>query len=266
MPIVEVALGERSYPVVIEDGGLEGLGDMVARRFRSRFAIVITDDVVAGLWAGGAEASLRGAGLQVETVVFPAGESNKTVATFTYCLGSVLTLPVDRRTPIVAVGGGVVGDVAGLVAATALRGLPFVQVPTTLLAMVDSSVGGKTGINHETGKNRIGAFHQPSLVYAPLRTLTTLPLRERRAGLAEVVKTAVVGDPALLETLERDAERLVDGDPALLEPIVSRCVELKAAIVAEDELETGIRAALNLGHKVGHALENALGYGTLLHA
>jgi 3-dehydroquinate synthase len=227
--------------------------------------VVVTDEVVARIWLGAARASLEGAGIQVFAVVIPSGEANKTLATFSACLDAVLGHSIDRRTPILALGGGVVGDIAGFVAATALRGLPFVQVPTTLLAMVDSSVGGKTGINHTSGKNRIGAFHQPSLVFAPLSSLSTLPPRERSAGLAEVIKTAVLGDADLLRDLERGGERMLGSDPTALAPIIARAVEIKARVVAEDEREAGARAILNFGHTVGHALEHALGYGTLLH-
>ena len=262
---VNVELGERSYPVVLEAGGLDRLGDELRERTSAKRAFVVTDENVAPLWADAAEESLGRAGFEAHRVVLPAGEANKTVATWSGCMDALLAGRIDRGTPVIALGGGVVGDVAGFAAATVLRGVPLVQVPTTLLAMVDSSVGGKTAVDHPAGKNLIGAFHQPTLVFAALGTLETLPRREVRAGLGEVVKTALLGDAALFEVLERDAERLADGDAGALLPVVARCVEIKAAIVAEDEREGGLRAVLNLGHTVGHALEAALGYGTLLH-
>jgi shikimate kinase/3-dehydroquinate synthase len=258
---VPVALGDRSYRVILDPGGLDGLGEAVA----ARRAIVVTDSTVAPLWADAAEASLRGAGAEVARIVFPAGEIHKDLATWQRVVDELLELRADRGTPVIALGGGVVGDLAGFAAATVMRGLPLVQVPTTLLAMVDSSVGGKTAVNHRRGKNLVGAFHQPSLVFAPMGTLSTLPDRERRSGLGEVVKTALLGDAELLDRLEADADRLRDGDPGALAPVVARCVAIKAGIVAQDERENGLRAVLNLGHTVGHGLEAALGYEGLLH-
>lgn len=262
---VHVALGERSYAVEIEAGGLDGLGERIRERLPAKRAFLVTDTNVAPLWAQPAEASLERAGFEVARIVLPAGEIHKTLATWSTCVDALLAGRIDRGTPVVALGGGVVGDVAGFAAATVLRGVPFVQVPTTLLAMVDSSVGGKTAVDHPSGKNLVGAFHQPQLVVAALATLGTLSRRELRAGLGEVVKTALLGDPGLFERLEADAERLADGDVAALLPVVTRCVEIKAAIVAADEREGGPRMVLNLGHTVGHALEAALGFHALLH-
>jgi len=263
---VEVDLGERSYPVVLDPGGYNGLIDRLRAALpQMERAFLVTDDNVGPLWADEVMGRLRGAGVAVERIVIAAGEVHKTLATWSAVLDVLLTRGVDRRTPILALGGGVVGDITGFVAATALRGVPFVQLPTTLLAMVDSSVGGKTAVNHATGKNLVGAFHQPALVYASLPTLSTLPAVELRAGLGEVVKTALIGGQDLFEALERDADALREGRVAALAPVIARCVNIKAEVVARDEREGGWRAVLNLGHTVGHGLERAAGYGCLRH-
>lgn len=267
---VNVALGPRSYPVVIDRRPLwgvraGGLAEAVRRVSDADRAVVITDSVVGGLWASDVETALDSAGLDYGRLTFEAGEANKTLSTWQNLVTGLLGLGVDRNTIIVAVGGGVVGDMAGFAAATVLRGVPFIQVPTTLLAMVDSSVGGKTAVNHPAGKNLVGAFHQPSLVFASLPTLRTLPLRQVRAGLGEVVKTAMLGDKALFEHIEHIAEKLSEADPAALASVIARCVEIKAEVVAQDERESGRRAILNVGHTVGHGIEAAMGYGTLLH-
>ena len=261
---VVVPLGGRSYPVVVETGAYAGLGPRLVERVGRRRAILVTEERVEPLWGPAVRAALAGH-LEVETVVLPAGEAHKTVETWSGCVDARLERGVDRKTPILALGGGVLGDVAGFAAAATLRGLPFVQLPTTLLAMVDSSVGGKTGVNHRWGKNLIGAFHQPRLVYAALATLDTLPPEERIAGLGEVVKMALLGDAALLTRLEAEAERLRAGDPEVLAPVIARCVTLKAEVVGRDEREAGWRAVLNAGHTVGHAYEAACGFGVLRH-
>lgn len=263
--IVPVELGERAYDVHVSDGDLSGLGDAMAGVFEPRKVVIVTDDRVGPLWGDAAEASLARAGFDAVRVTLPNGEAAKHVGTWTTAVDGILAAGADRRTPIVALGGGVVGDLAGFAAASTLRGLPYVQVPTTVLAMVDSSVGGKTGFNHARGKNLVGAFHQPRLVYAALQTLTTLEARERRAGLGEVVKTALIGDPSLLERLEAAPVAAAEGEPGALVPVVSRCVQLKAEVVAADERESGWRAVLNAGHTVGHALETVCGYGVLRH-
>ena len=256
MTEITVELGARAYPVVVAEG-FDGFATALDRLGLARRAIVITDDNVGPLWA-----DRLGLG---PIVTLPSGEAHKSVATWASAVDAVLDEGIDRKTPIVALGGGVVGDLAGFVAASVLRGVPFVQVPTTLLAMVDSSVGGKVGVNHPRGKNLVGAFHQPRLVWAPLCTLATLPAEERVAGLGEVVKAALIADEDLLARLERDAEALAAGDVGALAPVVARCIAIKAAIVAQDEREGGVRAFLNAGHTVGHALEHATGYGTLRH-
>lgn len=259
---VGVSLGARSYDVVIAPS-FTGLRAALAAVSSSSKVAVVTDDAVAPLWLEALRAEL--AGLTLLVIAFPHGEANKHQTTWWGIVDRLLTEGVDRSTPILALGGGVAGDMAGFAAASLLRGLTFVQVPTTLLAMVDSSVGGKTGFNHPRGKNLIGAFHQPSLVWAAMETLSTLPIREVRAGLAEVVKTALIGDAELLRRMEADVVRLARGDVDALAAVVERCVQIKAMVVGEDEREEGRRAVLNLGHTVGHAVEAAGGYGVLLH-
>jgi len=198
-------------------------------------------------------------------VTLPAGESNKTLQVWAEAMDALLASDIRRDTSIVALGGGVVGDLAGFAASALVRGVPLIQVPTSLLAMVDSSVGGKTGVNHPRGKNLIGAFHAPSLVWVALSTLGTLPERERLAGRGEVLKTAVVLDALLLDVLEAHADALRAGDPGLTEYVVAACVRAKARVVTEDEHEHGVRRLLNAGHTVGHAIERAARYGTVLH-
>lgn len=262
---VPVSLGDRSYPVVLWPD-LAGVGRMVAARVPSPRVVVVTDDTVGPLWAGPVAEELAAADLEVLSIVeFAAGESNKTLSVWSGVLDRIVSLGVDRQTTVVALGGGVAGDLAGFAAATALRGIGLVQIPTTLLAMVDSSVGGKTGVNHAAAKNLIGAFHQPTLVAAPLNTLQTLDGRVARSGLGEVVKTAVLAGEGLFERVEGSAEALAALDPAALAAVIAECVRYKAGIVAADEREAGLRAVLNLGHTLGHAVETACGHGALHH-
>ncbi len=248
---LNVELGERAYPVVITDG-FDGL----AARLAGRRRVLIADSALPQRWIDAAAAELG-----VAPILLDVSEATKTVATWQRAVDALLAAGVDRRTLVCALGGGVLGDIVGFAAASTNRGLPFVQLPTTLLAMVDSSVGGKTGVNHTLGKNLIGAFHQPDLVWASLDSLGTLPERELRAGLAEVVKTALIGDARFFERLES-----IDPlSPDELPGVVARCVQLKAQVVAADEREAGVRAVLNAGHTVGHAYEAVLGYGVLKH-
>jgi len=232
---------------------------------QARRAVVVSNPHVAHLYLGPVSESLRAAGLAVETLLVPDGEGAKITAVWSWLLDGLLRLGVDRSTPVLALGGGVVGDLAGFAAATALRGLPLIQVPTTLLAMVDSAVGGKTGINSPRGKNLIGAFHAPALVFANVSALSTLPAAELRGGLAEAIKHALLFDGALFEACEAEVASLRRGDPAWMQRLVLRSAALKAAVVAEDEREHGARALLNFGHTVGHAIEAAVGYGGLRH-
>jgi shikimate kinase/3-dehydroquinate synthase len=263
---VDVALGGASYPIYLASGERWRLGRLVAAHAQARRAMLVADASVASRFGWEAEASLRAAGFEVASVTVPSGEASKSLEGLSRLWDELLGAGLDRASPVVALGGGVVGDLAGFAAATLFRGVPLVQVPTTLLAQVDSSVGGKTGINHPLGKNLLGAFHQPRLVLIDTSYLGTLPPRDRRAGLAEIVKYGVIADAAFFAALERDAESLASGAPAALRPAIRRCCEIKAAVVASDERETsGARAVLNFGHTLGHALEQVAGYGALRH-
>lgn len=261
---VRVALGERSYEVVIAPDFV-GLGARLRALSRSGRVVVGSDTTVATLWLDALRSELEASGFELHSVVIPPGEEGKDREAWWRLVDGFVRARGDRRTPFVALGGGVVGDLVGFAAASVLRGVPFVQVPTTLLAMVDSSVGGKTGFNHELGKNLIGAFYQPDLVWAPLAALGTLPVRERSAGLGEVLKTAWIADAAFVDWLEAEAVGLRAGERGALAEAVARCVRIKAEVVAQDERESGRRAILNAGHTVGHGVEAAAGYGVVLH-
>ncbi len=264
---VEVSLPAeaRGYPVYIGRGSLAELGRLAAEHGFPRRVAVITDTTVAGLYGDAALEALAGAGFAAELLVIPPGESSKTLDTVRALYDELIRKKFDRGCGICALGGGVVGDVAGFVAATYLRGLPWVQVPTTLLAQVDSSVGGKTGVNHPAGKNLIGAFWQPQFVLIDPDLLSTLPPRELHAGLAEVVKAGLIADPSLFSSLESNWDEFVSGDPGLLEEAIEAACRVKAGVVARDEREAGLRRVLNLGHTLGHALEAATGYRYFLH-
>jgi len=262
---VDVALGARAYQIVIGRGLTGQIGDRVrALRPGARTAIV-TDETVARHHLPAVEAALRSAGVEAAHIVVPEGEGAKSYATFETVCEAIIAARIERRDLVVALGGGVVGDLAGFAAACVRRGLDFVQVPTTLLAQVDSSVGGKTGINSRHGKNLIGAFHQPVLVIADTALLDTLPVRQFRAGYAEVAKYGLLGDAAFFTWLEENWRDVFAGGPAR-EHAIAVCCRAKAGIVARDERESGERALLNLGHTFGHALEAAAGYSDrLLH-
>ncbi len=264
MQTVRVALGPRSYPVHIGPG-LLGRTELVRAALPQRRAAIVTNATVAALYLEPLAAALAAAGTPCVRIVVPDGEVYKDWATLNTVFDALLAHRCDRQTAIVALGGGVIGDLAGFAAATWQRGVPLVQVPTTLLAQVDSSVGGKTAINHPRGKNMIGAFHQPLAVLADTDTLATLPDRELRAGLAEVIKHGAIRDAALFGWLEANVERLLAREPEALVHAVQRSVEIKAEVVAADEREAGERALLNFGHTFGHAIEAGLGYGTWLH-
>ena len=261
---LRVALGPRGYPIHI-GAGLLDRSDLFAPHVASRRAAVVTNETVAPLFAARLEATLAKAGAQTLRIVLPDGEGFKTLATLNRVFDALLGANADRRTVVVALGGGVVGDIAGFAAATYQRGVPYLQVPTTLLAQVDSSVGGKTAVNHELGKNMIGAFHQPLAVVTDTDTLRTLPERELAAGLAEVAKHGAIRDAAFLDWIEANAAALRARDPGALAHAIRRSCEIKAAVVAEDERETGARALLNFGHTFGHAIESGMGYGAWLH-
>ena len=260
-----VELGERSYPVHFRTGALAELTERVAALASTGRVFVVSDETVARLHARGWASALEATGIAVEFATFPDGEGHKTLDTVRQLYDRALAFGADRRTPVVAFGGGVVGDVAGFVAATLLRGVPFVQVPTTVLAQVDSSVGGKTGVNTSAGKNLVGAFHQPSFVFADFALLRTLPQREVRSGLAEVVKHGAIGRPALLDTISGSATALQAGDVEALRRVVMPAVAVKAEVVAADEREEGRRAVLNFGHTLGHAIEAEAGFGPVRH-
>jgi len=259
---LEVKLGARSYPIVIDRNLLGGCFD-VAPYVRGPDCLIVSNERVAPLYFERLEACLGGK--QVTLVELPDGEAYKTLATVARVIDRLVESRAGRDTTVIALGGGVVGDIAGFAAASYMRGVAFIQVPTTLLAQVDSSVGGKTGVNHPGGKNLIGAFHQPSLVLIDTDTLETLPGRELRAGLAEVVKYGAIVDPDFFAWLEKNHAALLARDAAALKTAIQRSCELKAAVVAEDERETGRRAILNFGHTFGHAIERCQGYGEWLH-
>jgi len=263
--IVRVVLDARAYDIVIGRGLLANLGDRIkALRSGARVA-VITDETVAKFHLGAAEATLKASGIDCERVVVPAGESSKSYTTFEKTCEAIIAARVERNDLVVALGGGVIGDLAGFAASCVRRGLDFVQVPTTLLAQVDSSVGGKTGINSPQGKNLIGAFHQPVLVIVDTALLDTLPKREFRAGYAEIAKYGLLGDAAFFAWLEKNWQDVFAGGTAR-EHAIAVCCRAKAGIVARDEREMGERALLNLGHTFGHALEAGCGFsGRLLH-
>jgi len=264
MPALRVTLGERSYPIHVGAGLLDDPGSY-APHVGSRSVAVVTNNVVAPLYLSRLEGALARARARVVSIVVEDGEQAKGWPTVERVVDALLAARCGRDSLVVALGGGVIGDLAGFAAAVYQRGIPFLQVPTTLLAQVDSSVGGKTAINHARGKNMIGAFHQPLAVIADVSTLGTLPDRELRAGIAEVIKHGFVLDPKLVDWLEASIERLLAREPAALEHAVRRSCELKAQVVAADERESGLRAILNFGHTFGHAIESGVGYGEWLH-
>jgi 3-dehydroquinate synthase len=264
MDTLQVALGERSYPIHIGTG-LLARAELIVPHLPQPRAVIVTNPTVGALYLDALSSALERAGVGTAAVTVPDGEGYKNWETLNSIFDALLANRCERKTALIALGGGVVGDLAGFAAAVYLRGVPFLQVPTTLLAQVDSSVGGKTGINHPLGKNMIGAFYQPRLVLADIATLDTLPPRELAAGLAEVIKYGLILDHAFFEWLEANMERLVAREAAALSYAVRRSCELKAQVVAQDERESGLRALLNLGHTFGHAIEAGLEYGTWLH-
>ncbi|RMF17866.1 MAG: 3-dehydroquinate synthase, partial [Gammaproteobacteria bacterium] len=264
MQSLEVALGERAYPIEIGPGAMGRLGAH-PELFRAGRCLVVTNTTVADLYLDKAIAVLREAGIESDTCILPDGEAYKRLDVLNQIYDVLLEKRHPRNTLLVALGGGVIGDMTGFAAATYQRGVDFIQVPTTLLSQVDSSVGGKTGVNHPLGKNMIGAFHQPRAVFIDTDTLRTLPDREITAGLAEVVKYGLIADAEFFEWLEARPESLLTLDTATIREAVYRSCATKAAVVAEDEREGGRRAILNLGHTFGHAIEAWMGYGHWLH-
>lgn len=265
MHTLTVDLGERSYPIHIGEGALRGLGAFMAARLTARRCLLVSDTRVAPLYGEAACESLEAARFSVMRHTIPEGEPSKSIDPFMAIQDALVAMAADRTTPVVALGGGVVGDLAGFAASCYMRGVPFVQVPTTLLAQVDSSVGGKTAINHPLAKNTIGCFYQPQLVVADTATLATLERRQLLAGFAEVVKYGVIWDAKLFAQLERDLDAILALDPDALAPVIHRCCAIKAEVVSRDEREGGVRAILNFGHTLGHAVEALAGYGRVLH-
>ena len=261
---VSIDLNDRSYPIDIGADLLDNPSTFAALPGASR-VMIVSNSTVAPLYARRLQAALQGKYPRIHTVILPDGEEFKTWQTLNLVFDALLQHGCDRKTILFALGGGVVGDMTGFAAASYMRGVPFVQVPTTLLAQVDSSVGGKTGINHPQGKNMIGAFYQPLKVVCDLATLQTLPQRELSAGLAEVIKYGPIADLAFLSWIEINIAALMARDPTALAHAVRRSCEIKAWVVAQDEREAGLRAILNFGHTFGHAIEAGLGYGQWLH-
>jgi 3-dehydroquinate synthase len=263
MQTLTVGLGDRSYPIHIGSGLLERAELLQPHVPRKRVAIV-SNTTVAPLYLEKLQRTLQSIGISSVTAILPDGEEYKNFETLNLVYDALLKNRCERSTPLIALGGGVIGDMTGYAAATYLRGVPFIQIPTTLLAQVDSSVGGKTGINHPLGKNMIGAFYQPQVVLADTDTLDTLPDNELSAGLAEVIKYGLIRDLPFLEWLEQDIDKLLARDMAALQYAIVRSCQNKAEVVAADERESGERALLNLGHTFGHAIESGMGYGNWL--
>ncbi|MDD5364260.1 MAG: 3-dehydroquinate synthase [Gallionellaceae bacterium] len=264
MQTLTVDLGDRSYPIHI-GAGLLDRADLILPHLQQKRVAIVTNTTVGPLYLDRLTRTLTGAGVEVLPIVLPDGEAYKNWETLNLIFDALLTNRAERKTTLIALGGGVIGDLTGFAAASYQRGVPFIQVPTTLLAQVDSSVGGKTGINHPLGKNMIGAFYQPQVVLADTTTLNTLPERELSAGLAEVIKYGLIRDLPFLDWLEANMDRLVARDPEALAYAIRRSCENKAEVVAADEREAGQRALLNLGHTFGHAIEAGMGYGVWLH-
>lgn len=261
---VRIDLGDRSYGIAIGPGLLDA-PETYAHLPKATSALIVTNETVAPLYAERLLRVLEHRYPKIHTVKLPDGESHKNWETLNQIFDALLTHGCDRKTVMFALGGGVVGDMTGFAAASYMRGVPFVQVPTTLLAQVDSSVGGKTAINHPLGKNMIGAFYQPQLVVCDLDTLKTLPTRELSAGLAEVIKYGPIADMAFYDWIEHNIDALMQRDPVALGHAVRRSCEIKADVVGQDEREGGLRAILNFGHTFGHAIEAGMGYGQWLH-
>lgn len=264
MKTIRVDLGDRSYPIYIGENLIDD-SNLYQPHIRGQLSAIVTNSTIEPLYADRVEKALSAIGQKVVRIVLPDGEVHKTWETLQLIFDGLLRAGADRKSTVIALGGGVVGDMAGFAAASYMRGISFIQIPTTLLSQVDSSVGGKTGINHPLGKNMIGAFHQPVAVIADLQTLKSLPARELAAGLAEVAKHGAICDEPFLKWIEDNTAALNDFDLKALEHCVVRSCEIKSSVVAADEKEGGVRAHLNFGHTFGHAIESGLGYGEWLH-
>jgi 3-dehydroquinate synthase len=265
MQTLTVNLGDRSYPIFVGPGLLPRAGEFLKQAGVRGKVAVVTNPTVAQLYLDALCEALTSTGFQATPILVPDGEAHKDLKSLASIYDRLIDDRLERSACIVALGGGVIGDLAGFAAATYLRGVPYVQVPTTLLAQVDSSVGGKTGVNHQDGKNLIGAFYQPRLVLIDVEVLQSLPRRELIAGLAEVIKYGIIEDPALFRLLEQEHRRLVGLDQELLMQVIATCCAIKARVVEKDEREDDYRAVLNFGHTIGHALEAATGYSRFLH-
>ena len=265
MESLKVELGKRSYYIKIGQGILKGIGDEIKAFDLSPKAALVSNPTVYRLYGKEVLESLRSSGLEVEVVLIPDGEQYKEFFWAYYILGRLLSAGLDRKSAIFALGGGVIGDIAGFVASIYMRGISCVQIPTTLLSQVDSSVGGKTGVNHPLGKNMIGTFYQPRLVWIDVESLKSLPEREFLAGMAEVIKYGVIWDEEFFSFLEENRQGILTKKQDLLVQMIKRCCEIKAEVVSRDERESGLRAILNYGHTVGHAIEALTGYTRYLH-
>lgn len=261
---LRVALADHGYDVVIASDLLTCAEEYIAPLIKNGSAVIITDNNVGSLYAGAIKSALQKASIKNSLITLPAGEQTKSFSMLEGLINQLLDTAPERNTTLIALGGGVIGDITGFAASILLRGVPFIQIPTTLLAQVDSSVGGKTGINTRHGKNLVGSFYQPKLVLVDTNVLSTLPRRELLSGYAEVVKYGLINDAEFFNWLEQHGEKLLSGDPALLSHAIRTSCASKAAIVAEDEKETGQRALLNLGHTFAHALEAETGYSSIL--
>jgi len=262
MPTLNLDLGSRSYPIYI-DSGLFGSAKLLARHIHAKRVCIVTNTVVAPLYLAAIKAKLSS--FELDEVILADGEAEKNLANFELIMSHLLANEHGRDTTLIALGGGVIGDITGFAAACYQRGIDFIQVPTTVLSQVDSSVGGKTAVNHPQGKNMIGAFYQPKAVIIDIDSLTTLPIREFNAGMAEVIKYGILGDYEFFVWLENNISSIKSGDKATLAKMIEKCCQCKADIVSSDETEAGVRALLNLGHTFGHAIEAEQGYGNWLH-
>lgn len=261
----KVELGGRSYPIFIGAGILQKLGEMLRLYGFDRQILIVTDRTVLKLYGQVLTSGFNNVLHHFDSIVLPPGEKSKRLSNVEKIITKMLETGYDRKAAVLAFGGGVIGDLAGFAASIYKRGVPFIQVPTTLLAQVDASIGGKTGVNHPLGKNMIGTFYQPKMVWIDLDVLKTLPRREILCGLAEIIKYGVIWDSSLFRVVEENLEKIFARDMSLSEELVKRCCEIKAAIVSQDERESGLRMILNFGHTVGHALEAAAGYKKISH-
>lgn len=263
MSTLTVELGERSYPIYIESGLLTETNSPLTSHIKASRVCIVSNEIVYPLYGQSLQTLLSG--FDVDTIILPDGEAEKSLTNFDKIMSHLLSQNHGRDTTIIALGGGVIGDISGFAAACYQRGIDFIQVPTTLLSQVDSSVGGKTAINHPLGKNMVGAFYQPQAVLIDINSLTTLPEREFSAGMAEVIKYGILGDGEFFEWLEENQSKIKEKDTQILSQMIAKCCQCKADIVAQDEKESGLRALLNLGHTFGHAIEAEQGYGVWLH-